>query len=341
MKIIIAFMLISLCINMSWALDATTETSTQQNNNREQSLTNKQSMEETESEGKRQSQTENIENTTESQQSSTEAFSYEFNRSMTTSINALNVFIMLADFELKTPADFGLTGITGRMIDSNKLEYLKGLAESNAPLKGIRTKELRAYMKDLATLAFNMKSSIPRLKAYISEIGKPAAQNSNNNAVDLFADEIYMLALQALTDSAAMSMSFSDQVLYKQISGDIQKECTFYQQSMAVVKCGAVILDMSSNKLLYKNQQIFSGENVFGMSFSIEAATSDSYSRAIEKMKSASKLKSFAMSVDKYTEDLKNKGKYKEAVLLQKRAIDMAKSSKANVSLSKILPQLN
>ena len=346
MKAIYVFMMLIAFAMPVLALDASTETTKQQTQQKEQSLSNKKSTEESESEGLKKSETQSIEQRQESSESSRQSFNFSLNDTIKTELNIMSVFLMMLDFDLKTPADFGLTAKKGFMVDAIKAEYLNQSAASNAPVTG-DVKAIRDYMIELTETAFLVKNSAPLFWSYVNELGgsNVKAVNVNNHKPykinGLFSDEIYLLATQAINDGLNTSLSYADNILLSQMKADIQKECTFYRQSISTIKCGNVVLDLSANQLLYKNQLIFGGDTFFGSTLKIEVAQSDSYSNAIERMKSSSELKSFAESVDRYSEQLIKEGRYKEAAMLQKRAFDLAKSSKANISLAKILPQLN
>lgn len=355
---------LSLLILPVSAMDVSTDSSKTQKEDTDESQTQKKSIDKKESEGNRRSRNRSIgKDITESEtvkgiEQAMKSRSIDISQSLEV------IFIpLIADAETsgrepfascrvatrpKLPADFGLTAqISPVMIDSIKADWLSKAAASNARLETETEKGIHEYKNCLAYYGLVIAQAYLNLSDNLRDVGAQVIQEKGKDMVfnhvnDLSLPDFITLAEAAFEKAAQQveegKVSTDRFKTFKRVTTDIP---CYFNGAVERINCGGGTITISAPpQLQYGGLQVY-GSGFYGFQGTYKISSNYSYSNALEDMQSVSKYRKWVKEVSQFAEALRSKGMAKEAVYVEKKAWELAKSGKVGVSPGKLMPGVN
>jgi hypothetical protein len=343
----IAFMVLAV-VYYAAAQDASYDTSKDRKSSKEQSIQHKKTIDKKDSTGSRKSTTKShgVDKTTSETWKA--AGQDTSQKSADVSLPLESVFMnSIAILEDKTEPftscriatnpkllkDFGLSAeISPGVIDVTAADFLAKAAQSNSGLKAIADeKAIINYKNCLAYYGALIGQAYLYLSADVNA-GKGSIKSMGYDEFMTLADDALIRALSGITNATIKG-------LYDRAVNDKQP-CQF-DKSLENIKCGASVIAIGGSPQLTVSGIKMYGGGFAGYQGTFKVSKSWSYTTALESLKTNSKYAKFAEDVSNYTEELESQGRSREAVLVRKKAVDLAKSGKQAVSPSKLLPQIH
>ncbi len=235
--------------------------------------------------------------------------------------------------------DFGLTAeISPGVIDVTAADFLAKAAQSNSGIKAIADEKAIIYYKNC--LAY-YGALIGQAYLYLSQDVNAGRNKSGNIDIKgMGYDDFATLADAALLRAVESGLTNTTiKGLYDRAVND--KHPCLFDKSLENIKCGASVISIGGSPQLTVSGIKMYGGGFAGYQGTFKVSKSWSYTTALESLKTNSKYAKFAEDVSNYTEELESQGRSREAVLVRKKAVDLAKSGKQAVSPSKLLPSIN
>lgn len=347
-----------------YAIDVSTDTSKTQKEDTDESQTQKKSIDKKESEGNRRSRNRSIGKDITESESIKGIEQAMKSRSIDVSQSLEVIFIpLIADAETvgrepfascriatrpKLPADFGLTAqISPTMIDSIKADWLNKAAASNAKVEAGTERGIHEYKKCLAYYGLVIAQAYLNLSDNLKDVGAQVIQDKGkdlifNHVNDLSLPDFNSLAEAAFekaVDQVEEGQVSTDRIkTYKRVIADVP---CYFNGAVEKINCGGGTLTISAPpQLQYGGLQVY-GSGFYGFQGTYKISSNYSYSNALEDMQSVSKYRKWVKEVSQFAEALRSKGLAKEAVYVEKKAWELAKSGKVGVSPSKLMPGVN
>ena len=359
-KIIAAFLVVLIPCLPVFAMDASIDSTKTDKQDKDESTSEKKTIDKKKSEGDKQSRTNSTgKDLTESKslkdiETAMKSKSIDVNQSLEV------IFIpLIADYEQagiepfasckiamrpKLPADFGLTAqISPNMIDSIKADWLNKAAASNSRLESGTEKGINEYKNCRAYYGLVVAQAYLNLADNLNFVGAQAIQEKGKDegtrVTDLSFPDFNKLAegafAKAVVQVAAGKVSTDRAKTYKRVIADMP---CYFNGAVEKINCGGSILTISAPpQLQYAGLHVF-GQGFYGFQGTYKISSNYSYSDALEQLKSLSKYKKFVEDVSVYAEALRSKGMATEAVYVEKRAWESAKTGKVGISPAKFLP---
>jgi len=152
-------------------------------------------------------------------------------------------------------------------------------------------------------------------------------------------DDLCVLADGALKQAMVRIKNPYIQTLYSQAQR-AKSECVL-AGAPEKIRCGTVTLILGPVPQLDVLGVRFFSENTFaGFSATYRVNASWSYSDVLEALRSTTRYRKFAEDVAQYSERLVALGRAREAVMLKKKAFELAKTGKQVISPSRLIPGL-
>lgn len=132
----------------------------------------------------------------------------------------------------------------------------------------------------------------------------------------------------------------------KEIIGRIMGDKTpcQFDRDLENIKCGSSLIILRTKPQLHFENIPWYGEGFAGYQGTFRISSAWSYAGALERLKATTKFSKFAEEVSNYAEELESRGDSVDAVLLRKKAWEVAKSGKQVASPSLLLggaPSMN
>lgn len=230
--------------------------------------------------------------------------------------------------------DFGLSAeLEGGMVDTMTAQNLANAAKSNFMVSSMGDEDaIREYRDCLAQYGAVIGQSYLYLVEDLNDMKAQVVKDGNGNIVvrGLGYNDFISIANSALHNAAAEIINPTIQSMLNRITND-HTSCRF-DGAVEVIKCGASQLTLSSKPQLVLSGVGMYGSGYAGFSGSFKVSRGWSYSEALEKLRSTSKYKRFAEEVSKYAEEMESKGMGKEAVIARKKAVETAMAGRQAVS---------
>jgi hypothetical protein len=242
----------------------------------------------------------------------------------------------------KLPADFGLTAIIKPgVIDSIRAKAMGEMAASGASVSSMGDEEMmRRYKNDLASYGAVVGQAYLYLQEDLANLAtgkkdkKGAVAISSIGYLDLLdlADAALVRASEGITDTRT-----------SRLLDRIQRDGTpcRFAGSTNEIQCGGVLVGLGARPELTAYGVPMYGKAFAGYTGSYKVSSGWSYSAAVESLKSSNVYAKFGEEVSNYTEELKSKGRGKEAVQTKKKAMGEVASGKRGLSLSGLLPGIH
>lgn len=359
---IIALFLVALipCLPV-FAMDTSIDSSKTDKQDKDESTSEKKTIDKKKSEGDKQSKTNSTGKDLTESKSLKDIETAMKSKSIDVSQSLEVIFIpLIADYEQtgiepfasckiamrpKLPADFGLTAqISPNMVDSIKADWLSKAAASNSRLESGTEKGINEYKNCLAYYGLVVAQAYLNLADNLNFVGAQAIQEKGKDEMptrvtDLSFPDFNKLAegafAKAVVQVAAGKVSTDRAKTYKRVIADIP---CYFNGAVEKINCGGSILTISAPpQLQYAGLHVY-GQGFYGFQGTYKISSNYSYSDALEQLKSLSKYKKFVEDVSVYAEALRSKGMTTEAVYVEKRAWESAKTGKVGISPAKFLP---
>ncbi|MEM7828464.1 MAG: hypothetical protein QW561_03910 [Candidatus Aenigmatarchaeota archaeon] len=348
-------LLITLLVNTTvFALDTSIDTSKTEKTDREQSQSLRKTKEQRDTKGKRKADTTATgvdKQTQEAVKAIGQAMS-QGGADVTLSLEAVfldRIALLEEDVEPfrtckiitkpRLPRDFGLSAEVSRgVIDTIKAEYLSKAAQSNSYVRDVADeRELIQYRNCLAAYGAIIAQAYLYLASDLDDIKAGVSKDKDGNIEirGIGYDDFVVLADLALQRALHRITNSTIERTYERLIQD-SSACQF-DRSIENIKCGSSLIILSSRPQLYISGVEWYGERFAGFQGTFKVSKAWSYQNAIEKLKSTSRYSRFAHEVSQYAEELESQGKAKEAMLVRKKAWELAKSGKQAISPNRLL----
>jgi len=349
----VAVLSLMLAIN-AIAQDASYDTSKSRKSTKEQSIQHKKSIDKKDSTGSRKSKTrtQGTDTTTQDTARTTGQDASQKGADVIMPLEAVfldKIAVLEAQTEPfnlckvatnpKLLRDFGLTAeISPGVIDAIAADFLAKSAQSNSGLKTIADeKAIKNYRK----LPCLLRALIGQAYLYLSgDLNAGRNKNGNIDIKGMGYDDFSTLAEASLL--RAVETGFTNTTikgLYDRAVNDNQP-CMF-DRTLENIKCGPTVMTIGGSPQLTVSGIKMYGDGFAGYQGTFKVSRSWSFTTALENLKTNSKYAKFAEEVSNYTEELESQGRSREAVLVRKKALELAKSNKQAVSPSRLLPQIH
>ncbi|OPY67099.1 MAG: hypothetical protein A4E57_02469 [Syntrophorhabdaceae bacterium PtaU1.Bin034] len=338
--------------------EADIDTSQSKKHTKEQSIQQKSSTDSKQSQGKKRGTTKTKGRDSTAQESSKSTGQAESRQGADVVLPLEAVFLdMIGELEADTEPfrscrvatnpklgrDFGLSAeVYPGVINNTAADYLSKAAQSNSYIKNIADEAaIRAYRDCLAYYGAVIGQAYLNVTGDLQGIGSAPRKDANGNitVAGMGYDDFILLANGALHRAIEQITHPTVKRLYVRATGD-SSPCQF-DKSLENIKCGASLITLGAVPQLTVSGVRMYGGSFAGFQGSFKASKGWSLSAAIERMKTDSRYAKFASDVTEFSEQLESQGRSKEAVMVRKKAVDIARTGKQAVAVSKLLPSIH
>ena len=240
------------------------------------------------------------------------------------------------------PRDIGLSAeIAPGVIDTIKAQYISQAAQYNAPVTDLADEQaVRHYIQCLSYYGALIGEAYLNLNHDLQALDALQKDKSGKITVSgIGYDDLCVLADGALKQAMVRIKNPYIQTLYSQAQR-AKSECVL-AGAPEKIRCGTVTLILGPVPQLDVLGVRFFSENTFaGFSATYRVNASWSYSDVLEALRSTTRYRKFAEDVAQYSERLVALGRAREAVMLKKKAFELAKTGKQVISPSRLIPGL-
>lgn len=335
---IVAVVVVMLTVSVTHAVDSSIETDRKSSVSSEKSLNVKSSKSKTESAGQRKSKTTTSgqDKTTQQSRKKTSTTSASATADMTIDIGQLvrqiaddecSQMIRTAKIEDFYPNDD--TTPSGIRVYGHTLNVLnEQMARPMLPVryKGCDVDKLHSYYGCLIEHSIKVAQTILRVNDEMKLLG-------NSVGVD------DVVALTRAIYHNKMQKTGRLKEIYKKL---VMMDGTWhYAGDLFTYRIGSAVFRLPPSPMLKLDDMMIydSGSNMYaGITGVYRVSSSYSLAKAVEELKSSSKYSKIALDVAKYAEKAEQEGRTLDAMIARKKLIDVTKTGKTVVSMSKILP---
>ncbi|WP_353685431.1 hypothetical protein [Thermodesulfovibrio sp. 3462-1] len=237
-----------------------------------------------------------------------------------------------------TPYDLGLNVEAGYgIIDAIKAQYYNMAGQNYMPVGDVVDEsKIRQYRDCMAFYGAVIAQAYLYLTQDLSSLKASLSRGTNTVVKGIGYDDFVTLANAAL-DRAVYGGITNKTIkrIYERILQD-NSSCVFQGQPN-VVKCGSTQITIQTIPQLIAYGIEWYGTKFAGYHGSFKVNRAWSYLASLEQSKTNSKYARWIDEVTKYIEELESQGKTKEATLVRKKAVEIVKSGKQTVSPSFLL----
>jgi hypothetical protein len=320
-----------------YGVDTSTSTSKGTRTGKEKSITTKKTIEQRSATGKRKSHSTSTGLDKQTSEIIRSLEDLRQNRDLDVSVQMEGLFLdMLRELEQTNekfsrckvisnpilPSDIGfVTDHTG-VVDVVKASWFSQMAQNNAPLEQVVSQEDKQrflqYRDCLALYGAIIGKAFVNLLSTVKEF-------ESGDRLDLGYDDLLVLAKDAMQKAIAIPLPWEHitQNNRCRIDGTTER-----------ISCGPVTVILKAPPQMWVGSVQWYGERFGGYAGTYRVSAGWSWQKALEHLRNTTRYARWAEEVSKYSEELSARGKARDAVLVKRKAWEIAKNGSNVVSPS-------